>query len=133
MKYTNLIGIGLFAFLVCSLCLVNASDRDLNLEESKRKAERFGVSDDSFEENGEEETEDESAEYTPLGPPGINAYLFGRSLRKGGFNAWAGRRDLERHRQDYRPESYKHNKRSKKLLKMRQRRRPWGGSPRDQY
>lgn len=70
---------------------------------------------------GEDEFEEDSTEYMPLGPPGINAYLFGRSVRKGGFNAWAGRRDTDRERNGYR-----HAKRSKKI-RMRHRRRPWGG------
>lgn len=76
---------------------------------------------DSFENMGGDEFEEDSTEYMPLGPPGINAYLFGRSIRKGGFNAWAGRRDTERER-----DGYRNAKRSKKF-RMRHRRRPWGG------
>lgn len=80
---------------------------------------------DSFqnEDNEDLENADESREYSQLGPSDIQAYLYGRSLKKG-FNAWAGRRDLEdlykilkqQHATDY----FGHM--------LRQRRRPWGGS-----
>lgn len=124
MKYTQLILVSLCLYSLCS-SLVHSSEHNSNspLEEKKRKYDsRFGLSDDSFENTGEDEFEEDSTEYMPLGPPGINAYLFGRSIRKGGFNAWAGRRDTDRERAG----EHRHGKRSKKF-RMRHRRRPWGG------
>lgn len=71
---------------------------------------------------------EDSIEYSQLGPPDINAYLYRRSLKKG-FNAWAGKRELERQLANGR--KYWNGKRllpNKNFLKLRQRRRPWGGS-----
>lgn len=76
---------------------------------------------DSFEahDNGDELDED-SPEYTELSPPSLQAYLYGRSLKKG-FNPWSGRRELDH--------LYKRLVEYNKQHEMtRQRRRPWGGS-----
>jgi hypothetical protein len=83
------------------------------------------VTDDSFalDDLGQGPEED-SREFAHLSPPDIQAYLHGRSLKKG-FNAWAGKRELE----DFyrRLLNMKHASGDYNNLE-RQRRKPWGGS-----
>lgn len=72
---------------------------------------------DSFEAHDDEDLGDSSVEYADLSPPDLQAYLYGRNIKKG-FNAWAGKRQLKR---------FLRNRHGMSPMN-RQRRKPWGGS-----
>ena len=114
---------------------IEKPENDLNLHEYERKMSgRVSLTDDySLEaKNNEEDDEDSMENYSLLGspnapPPEVSAYLRTRALNyKKGFNAWAGRRDVKRGFNAWagkRSLPYRST-----FLKMRNRRRPWGGS-----